>query len=193
MVALAENARIPVDNPPRTRSPAVHDAGSLNIPCHLAMIEFGAFLKLLLYISLIASIPTLKIAVPVPALVLRHRRCSHPVKLAALAFLALTRTATAKCGSFAFTILGAPSCWVCLAPPPVRVKGLVQTHSSTSTSRMRCRRGRPDQLHGCCTRGPLPAAQRVCAAPWCWRFPSPGRPSSERTTLLTAAIALIFA
>src|SRR4029077_15099221 len=58
MVALAENARIPVDNPATHLDIAmVHEAMCLEYSGrHLAMIEFGAFLKLLLYISLIACV-----------------------------------------------------------------------------------------------------------------------------------------
>jgi formate hydrogenlyase subunit 4 len=58
MVALAENARIPVDNPAtHLELTMVHEAMVLEYSGrHLAMIEFGAFLKLLLYISLIACL-----------------------------------------------------------------------------------------------------------------------------------------
>ena len=58
MVALAENARIPVDNPSsHLEVTMVHEAMVLEYSGrHLAMIEFGGFLKLLLYVSLIASI-----------------------------------------------------------------------------------------------------------------------------------------
>src|SRR6202035_1936631 len=58
MVALAENARIPVDNPTtHLELTMVHEAMVLEYSGrHLAMIEFGAFLKLLLYISLIACV-----------------------------------------------------------------------------------------------------------------------------------------
>ena len=58
MVALAENARIPVDNPAtHLELTMVHEAMVLEYSGrHLAMIEFGAFLKLLLYVSLIACV-----------------------------------------------------------------------------------------------------------------------------------------
>ncbi len=58
MVALAENARIPVDNPAtHLELTMVHEAMVLEYSGrHLAMIEFGAFLKLLLYISLITCV-----------------------------------------------------------------------------------------------------------------------------------------
>ncbi|MEK1929236.1 MAG: NADH-quinone oxidoreductase subunit H [Pararhizobium sp.] len=58
MVAIAENARIPVDNPAtHLELTMVHEAMVLEYSGrHLAMIEFAAYLKLLLYISLIACI-----------------------------------------------------------------------------------------------------------------------------------------
>jgi formate hydrogenlyase subunit 4 len=56
MVAIAENARIPVDNPAtHLELTMVHEAMVLEYSGrHLAMIEFAASLKLLLYMSLIA-------------------------------------------------------------------------------------------------------------------------------------------
>ncbi len=58
IVALAENARIPVDNPAtHLELTMVHEAMVLEYSGrHLAMIEFAAFLKLLLYLSLIACV-----------------------------------------------------------------------------------------------------------------------------------------
>jgi formate hydrogenlyase subunit 4 len=58
MVALAENARIPVDNPAtHLELTMVHEAMVLEYSGrHLAMIELSASLKLLLYISLIACL-----------------------------------------------------------------------------------------------------------------------------------------
>jgi formate hydrogenlyase subunit 4 len=58
MVAIAENARIPVDNPAtHLELTMVHEAMVLEYSGrHLAMIEFAAFLKLLLYISLISCV-----------------------------------------------------------------------------------------------------------------------------------------
>ncbi len=58
MVAIAENARIPVDNPAtHLELTMVHEAMVLEYSGrHLAMIELAAALKLLLYISLIACI-----------------------------------------------------------------------------------------------------------------------------------------
>lgn len=58
MVAIAENARIPVDNPAtHLELTMVHEAMVLEYSGrHLAMIEFASFLKLLLYVSLIACL-----------------------------------------------------------------------------------------------------------------------------------------
>jgi formate hydrogenlyase subunit 4 len=58
LVALAENARIPVDNPAtHLELTMVHEAMVLEYSGrHLAMIEFGSALKLLVYLSLIGSI-----------------------------------------------------------------------------------------------------------------------------------------
>ena len=58
MVALAENSRIPVDNPAtHLELTMVHEAMVLEYSGrHLAMLEFAASLKLLLYISLIACL-----------------------------------------------------------------------------------------------------------------------------------------
>ena len=101
MVAIAENARIPVDNPAtHLELTMVHEAMILEYSGrHLAMIELGAFLKLLLYVSLIACVffpwqialygsGTLSYAIGAGAYVL---------KLALAGFLlALFETATAK-------------------------------------------------------------------------------------------------
>jgi formate hydrogenlyase subunit 4 len=58
LVALAENARIPVDNPAtHLELTMIHEAMVLEYSGrHLAMIEFGAALKLLLYLSLIGAV-----------------------------------------------------------------------------------------------------------------------------------------
>lgn len=58
IVAIAENARIPVDNPAtHLELTMVHEAMILEYSGrHLAMIEFAAFLKLLLYVSLISCV-----------------------------------------------------------------------------------------------------------------------------------------
>jgi len=58
MVAIAENGRIPVDNPAtHLELTMVHEAMVLEYSGrHLAMIEFAASLKLLLYVSLVACV-----------------------------------------------------------------------------------------------------------------------------------------
>nr|WP_316358611.1 NADH-quinone oxidoreductase subunit H [Devosia sp.] len=58
MVAIAENARVPIDNPAtHLELTMVHEAMVLEYSGrHLAMIEFAAALKLLLYVSLIACV-----------------------------------------------------------------------------------------------------------------------------------------
>jgi formate hydrogenlyase subunit 4 len=58
MVAIAENARIPIDNPAtHLELTMVHEAMVLEYSGrHLAVIEAAAFLKLLLYVSLISSV-----------------------------------------------------------------------------------------------------------------------------------------
>jgi formate hydrogenlyase subunit 4 len=101
MVALAENARIPVDNPAtHLELTMVHEAMVLEYSGrHLAMIEFGAFLKLLLYISLIACVfVPWRIAVfGAGPLAYAAGAAVYFVKLVAAGFfLALFETATAK-------------------------------------------------------------------------------------------------
>jgi formate hydrogenlyase subunit 4 len=58
MVALAENGRIPIDNPTtHLELTMVHEAMVLEYSGrHLALIELGAALKLTMYLSLIACI-----------------------------------------------------------------------------------------------------------------------------------------
>lgn len=58
LVALAENARVPVDNPAtHLELTMIHEAMVLEYSGrHLAMIEFGSALKLLLYMSLIGGV-----------------------------------------------------------------------------------------------------------------------------------------
>ncbi len=58
MVAIAENARLPVDNPAtHLELTMVHEAMVLEYSGrHLAMIEFASSLKLLLYVSLVACL-----------------------------------------------------------------------------------------------------------------------------------------
>jgi formate hydrogenlyase subunit 4 len=58
MVAIAENARIPVDNPAtHLELTMVHEAMILEYSGrHLALIEAAVFLKLLLYLSVLACV-----------------------------------------------------------------------------------------------------------------------------------------
>jgi formate hydrogenlyase subunit 4 len=58
MVAIAENARIPIDNPAtHLELTMVHEAMILEYSGrHLALVEAASMLKLVLYISLIASV-----------------------------------------------------------------------------------------------------------------------------------------
>jgi formate hydrogenlyase subunit 4 len=101
MVAIAENGRIPVDNPAtHLELTMVHEAMVLEYSGrHLAMIEFAASLKLLLYISLIVCV-----FAPWQLAILGAGPVAYvggaAVYLAKLAiagfFLALFETATAK-------------------------------------------------------------------------------------------------
>lgn len=101
IVAIAENARVPVDNPAtHLELTMVHEAMVLEYSGrHLAMIEFAASLKLLLYVSLIACIFLpwgLATAGSGPAAYVVGT-ISYLAKLAASGFLlALFETATAK-------------------------------------------------------------------------------------------------
>src|SRR5438045_8360152 len=58
MVAIAENARVPVDNPAtHLELTMVHEAMVLEYSGrHLALIEAASFLKLLLYVSVIGCV-----------------------------------------------------------------------------------------------------------------------------------------
>ncbi|MEZ5934726.1 MAG: NADH-quinone oxidoreductase subunit H [Alphaproteobacteria bacterium] len=101
MVAIAENGRIPVDNPAtHLELTMVHEAMVLEYSGrHLAMIEFAASLKLLLYASLIACV-FLPFGLAAPEAGPRAYALglvSYLLKLAAAGFLlALFETAVAK-------------------------------------------------------------------------------------------------
>jgi formate hydrogenlyase subunit 4 len=101
MVAIAENARIPIDNPAtHLELTMVHEAMVLEYSGrHLAMIELAAALKLLLYVSLIACVFVpwgLAVAVAGP-LALAVGIAAYLVKLAAAGcLLSLFETAIAK-------------------------------------------------------------------------------------------------
>ncbi len=101
MVAIAENARIPVDNPAtHLELTMVHEAMVLEYSGrHLAMIELAASLKLLLYISLIAClfVPWKLADLGAGPLAYLVGLAAYLAKLAAGgALLALFETATAK-------------------------------------------------------------------------------------------------
>ncbi|MGH8738888.1 MAG: NADH-quinone oxidoreductase subunit H, partial [Burkholderiales bacterium] len=101
MVAIAENARIPVDNPAtHLELTMVHEAMILEYSGrHLALIETAAYLKLLLYVSVIACVffPWgIAISGAGPAAYLAGIGV-YLLKLAAAGFLlAVFETATAK-------------------------------------------------------------------------------------------------
>lgn len=101
MVAIAENARIPVDNPAtHLELTMVHEAMILEYSGrHLAMIELAAALKLLLYASLIASVfsPMGIAAAGAGLQAFAIGAVAYMVKLAVLGFLlALFESAVAK-------------------------------------------------------------------------------------------------
>lgn len=101
IVAIGENARIPVDNPAtHLELTMVHEAMILEYSGrHLAVIEAAAFLKLLLYLSLIACvfIPWGTAAVGAGAIAYAVALLAYLVKLGVLAFLlVLFETAIAK-------------------------------------------------------------------------------------------------
>jgi formate hydrogenlyase subunit 4 len=101
MVAIAENARIPVDNPAtHLELTMVHEAMVLEYSGrHLALIELTAALKLILYLSLIACLfaPWQMAVPPAPALALAIGAAAYVGKLALGGFLlALFETAIAK-------------------------------------------------------------------------------------------------
>jgi len=101
MVAIAENGRVPVDNPAtHLELTMVHEAMVREYSGrHLAMIEFAASLKLLLYVSLIASLflPWTLVYEDASAGDYLAGALGYVVKLAAVGFLlALFETAVAK-------------------------------------------------------------------------------------------------
>jgi formate hydrogenlyase subunit 4 len=101
IVALAENARIPVDNPAtHLELTMVHEARVLEYSGrHLAVIELAAALKLLLYISLIACVfaPWGLAPEGAGAAALARGAVYYVVKLAVAGFLlALFETSVAK-------------------------------------------------------------------------------------------------
>ena len=113
MVGIAENARIPVDNPAtHLELTMVHEAMVLEYSGrHLALIELAASLKLLLYLSLIACLFLPWGMVPersgFPAYVIGG--AAYAVKLAVgCAALALFETVIAKMRVFRVPTFSAP-------------------------------------------------------------------------------------
>jgi formate hydrogenlyase subunit 4 len=101
LVAVAENGRIPIDNPAtHLELTMVHEAMVLEYSGrHLAMIELAGQLKLLLYLSLIGCVflPWGLAGAESPALSYLTGAGAYAAKLAAGgALLALFETATAK-------------------------------------------------------------------------------------------------
>jgi formate hydrogenlyase subunit 4 len=100
-VAIAENARIPVDNPAtHLELTMVHEAMVLEYSGrHLAVIELAAYLKLLLYMSLLAClfVPWGLAPPEAPVTALLAGAAAYVVKLAVGGFLlALFETSIAK-------------------------------------------------------------------------------------------------
>src|SRR5207248_6097298 len=101
LVAIAENGRIPIDNPStHLELTMVHEAMVLEYSGrHLAMIELATQLKLLLYFSLIACVfvPFGLVGPESPPVAYAIGACAYAIKLAiGGALLALFETTTAK-------------------------------------------------------------------------------------------------
>ena len=101
IVAIGENARIPVDNPAtHLELTMVHEAMILEYSGrHLAVIEAAAFVKLLLYLSMIACVfvPWGTASAAAGAVSYTVGLVAYLVKLGVLAFLlVLFETAIAK-------------------------------------------------------------------------------------------------
>jgi hypothetical protein len=169
MVAIAENARIPVDNPAtHLELTMVHEAMVLEYSGrHLAMIELAGSLKLLLYVSLIACVfVPWGWRRPAPGRRLWRRLRAYLVKLAVGGFLlALFETAIAKMRVFRVPeFLGAA-----LMLGLLGTLLLFVSRSSDGRPRLRHRppaRRRPGagQLHAALPGPPVRAAQRLRAA-----------------------------
>jgi formate hydrogenlyase subunit 4 len=101
IVSIAENARVPVDNPAtHLELTMVHEAMVLEYSGrHLAMVEFAAALKLLLYVSIIACIfvPWGLAGVSAGLVALAFGMLAYVAKLVGLALLlSVFETAIAK-------------------------------------------------------------------------------------------------
>ena len=124
IVALAENARIPVDNPvTHLELTMVHEAMVLEYSGrHLALIEAASHLKLVLYISLLICLFAPFGMAPASAGVTGWRsawRRGRPSSCSAPRCSACGRSASPRCASSAFRTSSAspscsassPSCW----------------------------------------------------------------------------------
>jgi formate hydrogenlyase subunit 4 len=101
IVSIAENARVPVDNPAtHLELTMVHEAMVLEYSGrHLALVEFAAALKLLLYVSIIACIfvPWGLAGVSAGLVALAFGMLAYVAKLVGLALLlSVFETAIAK-------------------------------------------------------------------------------------------------
>ena len=203
IVALAENARIPVDNPAtHLELTMVHEAMVLEYSGrHLAMIELAAHLKLLLYISLIACVFVPLGIAPVAGASRRTcRRRASPTSaslLPAACLLALFETTIAKMRVFRVpNFLGAALMLGLLGTLLLlRVARAVMDRPRLRRRAHARRRAGPGQLHAAVSGPAAAAAQRVRRCrPSCSRFPSPGRPISSTRRIFTSppAIALVF-
>ena len=142
IVAIAENARIPVDNPAtHLELTMVHEAMVLEYSGrHLALVELSASLKLLLYASLIAClfVPWGLASAGEGPEALAIGVASYAAKVAALGFLlALFETAIAKMRVFRVPeLLGAALMLGLLAhAPPVRHPEPLGMHRRSNPAR----------------------------------------------------------
>jgi len=124
----------PVDNPAtHLELTMVHEAMVLEFRTPSGMIEFGAFLKLLLYVSLIVCVflPGRSRCSARAAVVRGRRRCLCPQTRGRRLLLALFETATRRCGCFVSAISRcSPDAGPARDAPAVRVKEpLIRCHS----------------------------------------------------------------
>ncbi len=202
IVAIAENARIPVDNPAtHLELTMVHEAMVLEYSGrHLAVIELAASLKLLLYISLIACIFVpwgLAHAGAGPA-AYAIGIATYVAKLAVGGLLlALFETVIAKMRVFRVPdFLGAA---LMLGParhaPPLRLAEPLDGRPRLRHRASPRRRARAGELHDALPGPPLRAAQRLRACtPSCLAFSVGWQAYIQDAPHLyiTAAIALVF-
>jgi formate hydrogenlyase subunit 4 len=142
MVAIAENARIPVDNPAtHLELTMVHEAMVLEYSGrHLAMIEFAGSLKLLVYVSLIACVFLPWGLAPAGAGVGAYvmGALAYVAKLALGGFLlASSRRRSPRCASSACrSSSGQRSCSACSAPCCCSFPGVSRWTGWSSTLRI---------------------------------------------------------